>query len=88
MFVHGKPLQPCLMFEGEAGAYPRMGQMKCASPGEAPRLTYQHWTILERSIRDEHCSLFQTFVNYGRKKFYNIGPLGANAGVNAIRHFS
>jgi len=24
--------------------------------------------------RDKHSSLLRTFVNYGRKKFYNIGP--------------
>ncbi len=23
---------------------------------------------------DKHSSLLRTFVNYGRKKFYNIGP--------------
>jgi len=27
---------------------------------------------LEGSSRDEHSILLQTFVNYGRKKFYNI----------------
>ncbi len=29
---------------------------------------------MEKSVRDKHSSLLQTFVNYGREKFYNIGP--------------
>jgi hypothetical protein len=29
---------------------------------------------LERSARDKHSSLLRKFVNYRRKKFYNIGP--------------
>ncbi len=29
---------------------------------------------LERPDNDKHSSVFQTFVNYGRKKFNNIGP--------------
>jgi hypothetical protein len=28
---------------------------------------------LERPVRDKHASLLRTFVNYSRKKFYNIG---------------
>jgi hypothetical protein len=29
---------------------------------------------LERLVSHKHSSLLRTFVNYGRKKFYNIGP--------------
>jgi hypothetical protein len=29
---------------------------------------------MERPARDKHSSLLRTIVNYGRKKFYNIGP--------------
>ena len=29
---------------------------------------------MERLARDKHSSLLQKFVNYGQKKFYNIGP--------------
>ncbi len=28
---------------------------------------------LERPARDKHSSILQTFINYGRKKFYNAG---------------
>jgi hypothetical protein len=31
------------------------------------------YTRLERFTKDKHSSLVQKFVNYGRKKFYNIG---------------
>ncbi len=37
-------------------------------------LIHNHWTRLERLARDKHSSLLQKFVNYGQKKFYNIGP--------------
>jgi hypothetical protein len=30
--------------------------------------------MLERRARDKHSSLLQKFVNYGQKKFHNIGP--------------
>jgi hypothetical protein len=29
---------------------------------------------VERLARDKHPKLLRTFVNYGRKKFINIGP--------------
>ncbi len=31
-------------------------------------------TRLERLAKDKHSSLLRTFVNYGVKSFYNIGP--------------
>ncbi len=39
--------------------------------------TNTHETKLERLSRDKHSSLLRTFVNYGRKKFYNIGPMAS-----------
>ncbi len=39
-------------------------------------LTHNHYTNLEKLAKDKHSSLFQTFVKYGRKKFYKIGPWG------------
>jgi hypothetical protein len=47
--------------------------MKSASP-EGSCLTLKQKTRLERLARDKHSSLLQEFVNYGRKKLYNIGP--------------
>jgi hypothetical protein len=34
----------------------------------------KYYTSPERLGRDKHSTLLQTIVNYGRKKFYNIGP--------------
>jgi hypothetical protein len=36
--------------------------------------TRKHELRLERLAMDKRPNLFQTFVNYGRKKLYNIGP--------------
>ncbi len=36
--------------------------------------TNKHCEMLERFSRDRHSSLLLTFVNYCRKKFYNIVP--------------
>jgi hypothetical protein len=32
--------------------------------------------MLEQLVRDIHSSLLRKFLNYGRKKVYNIGPAG------------
>jgi hypothetical protein len=41
-------------------------------------------TRLERLARDKHSSLFRTIVNYGRKKFNNLGPRTVIDGTLAI----
>ncbi len=74
-YLNGAPLRkaPCLTskhqirLEGQ-GAYPR-GKLK-----QAPCLTGKHQTRLERPIKDKSSSSLGTFINYGRKKFYKIGP--------------
>jgi hypothetical protein len=58
------PLMSSLKFAGYDGAY----------PGEAHSLSHKYSTRLESLARDKHSSLLRTFVNYGRKKFYIIGP--------------
>ncbi len=42
---------------------------------------------LERLVRVKHSSLFQTFVNYGRKKFYNIGPRASSTTITGLKVF-
>jgi hypothetical protein len=34
--------------------------------------------------KEKHSSLFQTFINYGNKKFYNIGTWANGIKINAI----
>ncbi len=71
MLVIVEPFQPSLMFATKATAFPNG-----ASPlsGKVLGLTLQHKTRLERLARDKHSSPLGALVNYGRKKFYNIGP--------------
>ncbi len=38
--------------------------------------TMKSLTTSEKLSLDKHSSLLRTFINYGRKKFYNIGPRG------------
>jgi hypothetical protein len=40
--------------------------------------------ILIRLARDKHSSLLQKFINYGRKKVYNIGPRGHRNRLDAL----
>jgi len=37
-------------------------------------LARKHHTRLERPARDKHFTLLCSFVNYDRKKFYDISP--------------
>jgi hypothetical protein len=70
MFDFKKSFQPTLVFMG----FPRVEQLKCASLGYAPGLSYKYWTRLERPARDNNSSLFLKIVNYGHIKFYKIEP--------------
>jgi hypothetical protein len=40
----------------------------------SPGFTHKNYTWLESLSREKHSSILETFVNYGCKKFYNIGP--------------
>ncbi len=52
------PGKPSLMFVGKAMS--------------ASGLTHKHSTRLVRFAREKHSSLLGTFVNYRRKKFFNL----------------
>jgi hypothetical protein len=45
--------------------------------GEGSGLAYKHLNRLEKLAREKHSSSLRTFINSGRKKFYNIGPWSA-----------
>ncbi len=38
------------------------------------RLTLKNWTRREWAVQDKHSSLFNPFLSYNEKKFYNFGP--------------
>jgi hypothetical protein len=74
MFVPGKPFHPSVMIVGEARGLPESGASARCFTEVGSGLTNNHYTRLERLVRDKHSSLLRKFVNYGQKKFYNIGP--------------
>ncbi len=60
------------------GAYPRVEHLKGVT-------TLKHYSRLKRlATRDKLSSLLQTFVNYGCKKFYNIGPCPQELTISTI----
>ncbi len=68
-----RPFQPSLMFVGEARGLPQSGTPERCFTLVGSGLTCKHQTRLERLSQNKHCSLLRKFVNYARKKFYNIG---------------
>jgi hypothetical protein len=62
------------MFVAKAATYPSKATVRCSTLRLAPGLVYKHWTRLEEPARDKTLAYLLTFVNYGRKKCYNIGP--------------
>jgi hypothetical protein len=53
--------------------------------GSLFNLLQKNQTRAERLIKDKHSSFLGTFVNYSRKKFYNIGTGQTSNGQLAIR---
>ncbi len=74
MFVSGKHFQDRLLFLSKARAYLSEAPFMCSTLAQAPGRTHKHQTKLEMSARDKHSGILRTFVNYDRKKVYNIGP--------------
>ncbi len=74
MYVPGKPFHLSIMFAGEAGAYPSGAYFSFSPLGKALGLACKHYTRMEKLHRDKNSCLLQTFLNYGRKNFYNTGP--------------
>jgi hypothetical protein len=69
------PDKPSLILVGEARSlsYSELPPEGCfAAVGSC--LTRKHLIRLERFAGDRHSSFVRMFVNYGRKKFHNIGP--------------
>ncbi len=70
MFVPGKPFQYSPMFMCKAKSELNSG----APLGLAPGLNHNIILGRKRLASDKNSSLLWIFVNYGRKKFYNILP--------------
>jgi hypothetical protein len=74
VFVPGKPFQLSLMFLDKARSLPKGGVPERYIAQVGSCLTHKHRTRLERPARDKHPRFFGKFINYGHKKFCNIGP--------------
>ncbi len=68
------PLQPRPRFANKAKANPSGVPLRWSTLRWAPDLTHNQQISLESPVSDKHYCLLQKFVNYGRKKFYNIWP--------------
>ncbi len=67
----------CLLvcFCGTLFAYAQISQPQiCPQILRGYGLTFKHKTKLKKHARDKHTCIFGTFVYYGGKTFYNIGP--------------
>jgi hypothetical protein len=62
------------MFEDKKRAYSNKAPFMCSAVEQAHVLTHKQKTMLETLAMDKHSSLLQKIVNYGCKKFHNIGP--------------
>jgi hypothetical protein len=68
-FVHGRPVQPLLMFASKAGSLPKSGIPKRCFKLVGSRLAPNHYTRLEMLSRQKRSILIGTFINYSLKKF-------------------
>jgi hypothetical protein len=62
------------MFVSEARSLPKSGAPERSFTQVGSGLICQHKTRLEKLARDKPSGLLLIFINYGRKKFYNIRP--------------
>ncbi len=72
MFVHGKHFQTSLLFVGKVRSLPYSGAPESLFNRAGSCFANRQLTRLKSLAMDKHSSLLRTFVNYGRKKFYNI----------------
>ncbi len=87
LFVPCRPFQHSLMFVSKAITYPSGAPFQVLSSrvGSRPSPTNirQDWKGFPGT---KQCRLLQMFVNYGCKKFYNIGSWRQNLAVLASIH--
>jgi hypothetical protein len=62
------------MIVDETRSLPQSGAPAWCFTRVGSGLVCNHKIRLERLARDKHSSLLRKYINYGHKKFYNIGP--------------
>jgi hypothetical protein len=82
VFGSDKRFHPSLMFASKVKSFPKRGETESCSTWVGSRPYPQKLDLGGKACQDKHSSLLRTFVNYGRKKFYNIGPE-----TNVIKRF-
>jgi hypothetical protein len=63
------------MFVGKAKSLPKGSTFLVLNSRVGSGLTRHNYTLSERFAKDKYSNLLRSYVNYGRKKFYNTGPL-------------
>jgi hypothetical protein len=88
MFVPGKPFQPRLLLVSKAGALPSEALSGAPFYGRLRALPTNIRLDWKKDVCDKH--LLQKLVNYGQKKFYNIGTWqngqGSDLGHSVVRY--
>jgi hypothetical protein len=79
-FVLGRPFQAIRLFVHEVRSLPYSEAPERIFTQVGSGLTHKHYTRLELLTRDKHTFLLLSFVNYGHKKPYNIGPFSSICG--------
>ncbi len=67
--IPGRAFQPCLTFESKAGACLSGFSFVLSTLGQAPGLIRKQQGRITILARDEHFSLFSSFVSYKEKRF-------------------
>ncbi len=62
------------MFVGKASNQTQSGASEMYFTWVRSGLTFKHLTRLEKFDKDKHTNFLRTFISYGRKKPFNIGP--------------
>jgi hypothetical protein len=75
MFVHGQPFQPSLLFVGKTRNLPYSGAPERFFNRVGSFFTSIHQLGWKGLPGNKHSSLLRQFINYGRKKFYNIDTM-------------
>ncbi len=67
-----KAFTACVLIVGKAGTYLSEALSRCSTLEQAPGLTHNHQTRLERLARNKQSHLLRKFVNCGQKSFLYV----------------
>jgi hypothetical protein len=85
VFIPGRCFKSSVKFVSKAEANLSGTLVSSCLLGQAYGLANKNKTRLETLARDKQSSQIRPFVNYGRKRFYNIGPLAVEPGSGSFQ---